>query len=88
MWPLSGGYSIIVVKSAHPGEDGGGGSRLPPSALSTNTSKVVYAPAERADTLPLFLLYPCMYSVDAQCGNFSCFVLRRFVSMYPHFYEN
>ncbi len=24
----------------------------------------MYAPAERADTLPLFLLYPYMYSVD------------------------
>jgi hypothetical protein len=24
---------------------------------------VMYAPAERADTLPLFLLYPYMYSV-------------------------
>jgi hypothetical protein len=23
----------------------------------------VYAPAERADTIPLFLLYPCMYSM-------------------------
>jgi hypothetical protein len=32
--------------------------------LSTITSKaVVYAPAERADSLPLFLLYPCMDSV-------------------------
>ncbi len=31
---------------------------------STITFKVVvYAPAERADTLPLFLLYPYMYSV-------------------------
>jgi hypothetical protein len=24
---------------------------------------VVYSPAERADTLPLFLLYPYMYSM-------------------------
>ncbi len=24
---------------------------------------VVYAPTDRADRLPLFLLYPCMYSV-------------------------
>jgi hypothetical protein len=32
--------------------------------LSTIRSKVVvYAPAERADTFPLFLLYPYMYSV-------------------------
>ncbi len=35
-----------------------------PFALSTITHKVgVYAPAEKADTLPLFLLYPYMYSV-------------------------
>jgi hypothetical protein len=31
---------------------------------STITYKVVvYAPAERADTIPVFLLYPFMYSV-------------------------
>ncbi len=36
-----------------------------PFTLSTITYKVVvYAPAERADTHPLFLLYPCMCSVD------------------------
>ncbi len=36
----------------------------PPFILSTITYKVVvYAPAKRADTLPLFLLYPYMYSV-------------------------
>ncbi len=35
-----------------------------PFTLSTFTSKVVvYSPAERADTLPLFLHYPFMYSV-------------------------
>jgi hypothetical protein len=35
----------------------------PPLALSLITYKVViYAPAERADTLPLFLLYSIMYS--------------------------
>jgi hypothetical protein len=33
--------------------------------LSTISSKVlVYAPAERADTLPLFILYSYIYSVD------------------------
>ncbi len=38
----------------------------PPFAISTLTYKVVvYALAERADTLPLFLLYPYMYSVNA-----------------------
>jgi hypothetical protein len=36
----------------------------PPFTISAITYKVVmYAPAERADTLPLFLLYPYMYSV-------------------------
>ncbi len=42
----------MMVNSAQPGE------RPPPLILSTITSNVmVYAPAERADTL-LFLLYP------------------------------
>jgi hypothetical protein len=41
-----------------------GGETPPHFTLSTITSKVeVYAPAEGADTLPLFLLYPLMYSV-------------------------
>jgi hypothetical protein len=54
-------HPITMVKSAQPGE--GGGARPPPFTLSTITCKVVvYAPAERADALPLFLLYPCMYS--------------------------
>jgi hypothetical protein len=39
-----------------------GGASPPPFPLSTITSKVVVcAPAERADTLLLFLLYPYMY---------------------------
>jgi hypothetical protein len=42
----------------------------PPFTLSTITSNVVvYAPAERADTLPLFLLYPYMYSVFTGIGT-------------------
>ncbi len=51
----------MIVNSAQPGE------RPPPLTLSTVTSKVVvYAPAERADTLLLFLLYPfLLYG----CGN-------------------
>jgi hypothetical protein len=33
--------------------------------ISTIMCKVgVYVPAEKADTIPLFLLFPCMYSVD------------------------
>jgi hypothetical protein len=50
------------VKSAKAGESGG--ERPPPFTISTIMYKVgVYAPAERADTLPPFLLYPYMYSV-------------------------
>jgi hypothetical protein len=30
---------------------------------------VVYSPAERADTLPLFLLYPFIYSVDSTSNS-------------------
>jgi len=53
----------MMVKSAQPGEGGGGGTPSPVT-LSTIMSKVVvYAPAGRADTFPLFLLYPFMYSV-------------------------
>ncbi len=60
---LSGVHSIMMVKSAQAGE--GGVHAPPPFTLPTITSKVaVYAPAEcKADTLPLFLLYPYMNSV-------------------------
>jgi hypothetical protein len=52
----------MMEKSAQPGE--GGGARPSPFTISTITYKVVvYAPAERADKLPLFLLYPFMSSV-------------------------
>jgi hypothetical protein len=52
-----------MEKFAQPGE-GGGGARPLPFTISTNTYQVVvYAQAERADALSLFLLYPCMYSV-------------------------
>jgi hypothetical protein len=41
-----------------------GGARPPPFAVFTITYEVaVYAPAEWADTLPLFHLYPYMYYV-------------------------
>ncbi len=41
-----------------------GGTRPPPFTLFTIMYKVaVNAPAERADTLPLYRLYPYMYSV-------------------------
>jgi hypothetical protein len=61
--PLSGVHFKMKVKSAQPGE-GGGVARPPPYTLSTIASEVVvYAPAERADTLPPFLLYSSVYSV-------------------------
>jgi hypothetical protein len=43
------------------------GARSPPFTISTITYKVVaYVPAERADKLPLFLLYPLfvLYGVN------------------------
>jgi hypothetical protein len=49
----------MMVKSAQPGAGVGVHALL----LSTIISKaVVYAPAERADTLPVFLFYPYVYS--------------------------
>jgi hypothetical protein len=52
----------MMEKLAQPGEVGG--VLPPPFTMSTITYKVVvYAPAERADTLTLFLLYPFLYSV-------------------------
>ncbi len=34
---------------------------------------VVYAPADRVDTLPLFLIYPYRYSVEAKSVKFNNF---------------
>jgi hypothetical protein len=46
-----------------------GRARPPRFTISTIKNKVVvYAPAERADTLPLLLLYPYMYSVVRALG--------------------
>jgi hypothetical protein len=51
-----------MEKFAQAGEVGG--ARPPPFAIFTITYKVaMYPPAEWADTLPLFHLYPYMYSV-------------------------
>ncbi len=67
--PLSGVYSIMMKKSPPPplGLVGGGGGCTPTPfhyTVATIMSKVVvYALAERAETLPLFILYPYMYSV-------------------------
>jgi hypothetical protein len=52
----------MMEKSAQPGENGG--CTPNPFTISTVMYKVVvFAPAARADTLLLFLLYPYMYSV-------------------------
>ncbi len=59
-------HSIIMLKSAQPG--GGGGVHALPLSLYLLSRVVVYAPAERADTLPIFLLYPFMYSVGRLTG--------------------
>ncbi len=60
--PLSGVHFIMRVKSAQADECEGARPTL--FTISTITYKVVvYAPAKRTDTLPLFLLYPHMYSV-------------------------
>ena len=51
----------MMERSAQPFEGGGGGGPRPPLLLYLpSRTKLVYAPA---DTLPLFLLYPYMYSV-------------------------
>ncbi len=65
--------ATIRVKSAQAGE--GGGSRRPPLfTISTITYKVVvFAPAERADTLPLFILYPYMNPVGLAHRLDGCF---------------
>ncbi len=53
-------HSIMMEKSTLAGDEGGD----PCFTLVTITHKVfVYAPAEREGTLPLFHLYPYMYSV-------------------------
>jgi hypothetical protein len=54
----------MMVNSAQLDEGGGGVHDLHLSLLSTITSKVVYALAERADALTLFLLYPFLL-----CGS-------------------
>jgi hypothetical protein len=57
-WPLSGVHSHHDDKNQPSLVRVGGGARSPPFTLSTIIKVVVYAPAETADTLPLFLLYP------------------------------
>jgi hypothetical protein len=64
-WPLSDVHTSMIEKLAQAGE----GERTPPFTISSITYKVVvYAPAERADTLPLLLLYPYLYSMTLATG--------------------
>jgi hypothetical protein len=77
--PLSGVHSIMMVKSAQPGEVGGCTPSPFPSTYTTS-KVVVCALAERADTLPLFLLYPymyctlwcCPYPIPSSCRLWCC----------------
>ncbi len=58
----------MMEKSAQPGEGGGCTPAL--FHISSITYKaVVFAPAERADKLPLFLLYPYKNSVESKKIN-------------------
>ncbi len=47
-----------------PAGEGGGCTPTPFLHYLPSHKVVVYTPAERVDTLPLFLLYPYMYSVS------------------------
>ncbi len=64
--PISGVHSIMMENVAQSGE--GEGSRPPPFTLVTIMYK---GPAERTDTLPLFHLYPYMYSVVWRSPSYS-----------------
>ncbi len=59
--PLSGVHSIMMVKSAKPGEVGGVHA-LPPSLYLPSRAKL-WCKLRGAEILPLFLLYPYLYSV-------------------------
>jgi hypothetical protein len=63
-WPLFDVHFIMMAKSAQPG-GGEGCTPSPFHSIYHHEQGCVCAPAERADVLPLFLLYPYMYSVVA-----------------------
>jgi hypothetical protein len=65
---------LMMVKSAQPNEGVGCTPSPFHSIYCTITSKVVVYTllAERADTLPLFLLYPYMYSMVYPTCNYAC----------------
>jgi hypothetical protein len=45
-------------------------SSQPVNLFTIPSKAVVYAPAERAATLPVFFLYPCMYLVGYTSEKF------------------
>jgi hypothetical protein len=57
----------MMVKSAQPAVRMRVHARPPPFILST-IQVMVYAPTKSADTRPLFLLYPYMYSMVLTSG--------------------
>ncbi len=62
--PLSGVNSIMMVKSAQPGVDGGGGARPPPFTIVTITYKVAVRFSRAGRKTPTISSLPlCMYSV-------------------------
>ncbi len=67
---LSGIHSIMMEKSAQPGDDGGGVHALPLSFYLPSRAKVwCYCSLQLRRRIhpPLFLLYPYMYSVGSTC---------------------
>jgi hypothetical protein len=85
-WPLVGVHPIMMEQLAQPGE-GEGLTPIPFFYISTFTYKVVvYAPAERTDTLPLFLLCPYMYVLCARNIG-SAPKYRRPLTFDPQFYQ-
>ncbi len=61
-WPLSGVHPISMEKLAQPGE-GGVCTSTPFHCIYHHVESCGVCSAQRPDTLPLFLLYPYMYSV-------------------------
>ncbi len=69
--PLSGVHSIMMEKLAQPGVEVGGCTPTPVHYLTITYQVVMYAPADRADTLP-----PYFYSIPV-CTLWMTNVLRR-----------
>ncbi len=61
--PISGVHPIMMEKLALAGE-GGRCTPTPFQPITITYNVAVYAPAERADTLPVFHLDPILYSLD------------------------